>query len=86
MGHTNTIHVYSVIVMTHVIALEDGQSSLGHLSLLHRCLLNVWLCVTCKQHSEQCHALLSTNIAPVVPPMFEITSCRVVEKRTTILV
>ena len=22
--------------MTHVIALEDGQSSLGHLSLLHR--------------------------------------------------
>ena len=26
-GHNNTIQVYSVTVMTHVIALEDGQSS-----------------------------------------------------------
>ena len=30
----NNIQVYSVTVMTHVIALEDGQSSLE--SLLHR--------------------------------------------------
>ena len=28
-AHNNTIHVYSVTVMTHVIALEDGQSSQG---------------------------------------------------------
>ena len=35
-GHNNTIQVYSVTIMTHVIALEDGQFSLGHLSLLHR--------------------------------------------------
>ena len=35
-GHNNTIHIYSVTVMTHVVGLEDGQSSLGHLSLLHR--------------------------------------------------
>ena len=27
--HNNTIQVYSVTVMTHVIALEAGQSSLG---------------------------------------------------------
>ena len=26
-GHNNTIQVYSVTVMTHVIALEAGQSS-----------------------------------------------------------
>ena len=36
-GHNNTIQVYSVTVMTYVIALEDGQSARGHLSLLHRC-------------------------------------------------
>ena len=35
-GHNNTIHVYSVTVMTHVMALHAGQSSQGHLSLLHR--------------------------------------------------
>ena len=35
-GHDNTIQVYSVTVMTNVKALEAGQSSQGHLSLLHR--------------------------------------------------
>ena len=35
-GHNNTKQIYSVTAMTHVIALEGGQSSLGHLSLLHR--------------------------------------------------
>ena len=28
-GHNNTIQVYSVTVMSHVIALQDGQSSQG---------------------------------------------------------
>ena len=28
-GHTDTIHVYSVTVMTHVKALEAGHSSQG---------------------------------------------------------
>ena len=28
-GHNNTIQVYSVTVMTNVIALEDGKSSQG---------------------------------------------------------
>ena len=32
----NTIQVYLVTAMTHVIALEAGQSSQGHQSLLHR--------------------------------------------------
>ena len=32
----NTMQVYLVTVMTHVIALEAGQSSQGHLGLLHR--------------------------------------------------
>ena len=40
-GHNNTMHVYSVTVMTHVIALEAGQSSLGHLSLLQS-LVSPW--------------------------------------------
>ena len=35
-GHNNTKQVYSVTVMTHVIAMEEGQSIIGHLSLLHR--------------------------------------------------
>ena len=35
-GHNNTIQVYSVTVITHVIALEDGLSILGHLSIVHR--------------------------------------------------
>ena len=35
-GHTDTIQVYSVTVMTHVKALQAGHSSQGHLSLLHR--------------------------------------------------
>ena len=39
--HNNTIQVYSVTVMTHVIALEDGQSSQGHLSLLQLCVTYV---------------------------------------------
>ena len=30
------MQVYLVTVLTHVIALEAGQSSQGHLSLLHR--------------------------------------------------
>ena len=32
----NTMQVYLVTDMTHVIALEAGQSSQGHLSLSHR--------------------------------------------------
>ena len=36
-GHTDTIQVYSVTVMTNVKALQAGHSSQGHLSLLHRC-------------------------------------------------
>ena len=32
----NTIQVYLVTDMTHVIALEAGQYSQGHLSLSHR--------------------------------------------------
>ena len=32
----NTMQVYLVTIMTHVIALEDGQSSQAHISLLHR--------------------------------------------------
>ena len=37
-GHTDTIHVYSVTVMTHVKALQAGHSSQGtsDMSLLHR--------------------------------------------------
>ena len=35
MINSETIQVYSVTAMTHIKALEDGQSSLGHLSLLH---------------------------------------------------
>ena len=38
-GNNNTIHIYSVTVMTHVKALQAGQSSQpgGHLSPLRRC-------------------------------------------------
>ena len=35
-GHNHTIQVYSVTVITHVKALQAGQSSQEDLSLLHR--------------------------------------------------
>ena len=39
-GHTDTIQVYSVTVMTHVKALQAGHSGQGtsEPSLVHRCL------------------------------------------------
>ena len=41
-GHNNTIQVYSGTVMTHVIALEDGQSSPAYMSPLHLQDLALW--------------------------------------------
>ena len=52
-GHTDTIQVYSVTVMTHVKALQAGHSSQGTSEPITPVLIIKWSVVTGLDHSTR---------------------------------
>ena len=80
-GHTDTIQVYSVTVMTHVKALQAGHSSQGTSEPITPVFVLVFLCRYGYPHSvlarvDCLHPLSSmTPISPPIQSQFQIVNC-----------